>query len=167
MVRFILGTGIPIIGTLLAFTMGGGHVGALLHMAELVMILSFVLGGMIMAYGAADISEMFRGGAGLGPEQTPQRLRKNVIVCEGASKFSLFGGFVACFLGVVITMGSISGDVSLVGERFSAAMSGLVIGAAITGILFQPLKFKFLNLLNTAEEAQRQNEKPQHEETVP
>ena len=138
----------------------------LLHISEVIIVLSFVIGGMIMAYGALDTRDMIRGALDLTKDPSPERLRRNLVICEGASRFALFGGFVACFLGIIITLGTISGDVSMVGERFAAALTGLVLGAGIAGVFFQPMKFKFLNLLNAANEAKRGDAKENHEQAL-
>ncbi len=164
--RFVIGAAIPIIGTLVAFTMNGGKLVTLLHVSELLTVISFTVGGMIIAYGGADIREMLRGALDMSKDHSPERLRRNVLVCEGASKLALFGGFVACFLGIVITMGAIAGDVSVVAEKFGAALTGLVLGAGMAGVFFQPLKFKFLNLLNEVSEQKTKSAPEAHEEAL-
>lgn len=139
---------------------------SLLHLSEMMVVLGFIAGGLIMAYGFADPWKMFRCALNPSQDQTLERLRTNVMICEAASKFALYGGFVGCFLGVVITMGGIAGDVTAVGERFGAAMTGLIVGAAMAGIVFQPLKFRFLNLLQELEEVQNDKVEAGHEKVV-
>lgn len=163
MVRFLIGATIPIIGTIVAFTMSGGRMMDLFQPSEILIIFSFTVGGMIMAYGGADIREMMRGAMDLSKDRSPERLRRNVIICEGASKFALFGGFVASFLGIVITFGSLGGPVSAVGHHFGASLTGLVMGAGVAGVFFQPLKFKFLNLLNEVSEQKAKSAREAHE----
>lgn len=163
MVRFLIGATIPIGGTIVAFTMSRGKMLDLIQPSEILIVFSFTVGGMIMAYGGADIREMMRGAMDLSKDRSPERLRRNVIICEGASKFALFGGFVGCFLGCVVTMGSVAGDVSTVGHHFGSALTGLVLGAGMAGVFFQPLKFKFLNLLNEVSEQKTKSAREAHE----
>lgn len=167
MLRFLFGLAIPVVGTVMGLTKAGGQVGNLLHISELMVIFGFIVGGVIMAFGPLDACNMFLCALNFSEDQTPERLRRNILICEGASKFSLYGGFTACFLGLVITLGTIAGDVSLVCEKIGAALTGLIVGAGIAGVLFQPLKFRFLSMLNELEESKAEKAYPSHENVLP
>ncbi|MBI2946073.1 MAG: hypothetical protein HYY23_00365 [Verrucomicrobia bacterium] len=166
MLRFFVGLAIPLVGTVLGVTMAGGRVTSFLHLSEMITVLGFIVGGTIMAFGISETHKMLWSALDLSKDRSPERLRRNILVCEGASKFSLYGGFIACFLGVVITMGNLAGDVSRAGEQLGAAMTGLILGAGITGVVFQPLKFRFLGLLSESEDSISENAKRPHEEAL-
>lgn len=166
MLRCLFGIAIPVVGIVMGFTHGGGRLSSLLHISEFTVVIGFIVGGLIMAYGFSAPWKMFQCALSLNRDQSLERLRTNVMICEGAAKFALYGGFVGCFLGVVITMGGISGDSAMVGEHFGAAMTGLILGAGIAGIIFQPLKFRFLNTLQEREEVQGGKAEVKDEEVV-
>ena len=165
MIRCIFGIGLPVAGIILGFTLSGGRVGSLFHAAELIIVLGFVLGGLITAYGFSDIRKMISSALTSG-EPSVDRLRVNIMICEGGSKFSLYGGFVACVLGVIVTLAHMGGDVNVTGAHYSAAATGLILGAATAGIIFQPLKFRFLNLLNEREEFKQSKPENQNEKAM-
>lgn len=166
MLRCIFGISLPFLGMIFGFALAGGEVVQLLHPPEISIVLGFVLGGLMTAYGFSATWKMFRSALKSSDDASLEQLRKSIMICEGGSKFALYGGLVACCLGVMVTFVKIGGDVSMVGNGLAASVSGLVLGAAIAGIVFQPLKFRFLNVLNEIEESQRTHLEDDHEKVL-
>ena len=87
-----------------------------------------------------------------------KRLHTNVLICECASRSSVFGGAVAFLLGVVGICNALWADVPTVGARIAEALVAPVAGLFFSRLIFRPLKARFLNLqMESIEKIQRLN----------
>ena len=146
MIALLFGILLASVGSLFGYWLGGGRGGYLVHASELLIVASFVAGGVWAAFGPGNafhlVADLLRPREGIPGE----RLARNILVCEAASRFALFGGATATLMGFIITLARVGGDTSLVAESFGAALTGLLLGVALAGILFQPLKSHFCAL---------------------
>jgi len=162
MYKILVGLTISIFGTVLGFSMGHGRLSSLWHPPGMLVVLSFIVGGLSMSHGVSDASAMIRGALNLGSNLTQARLETNLRICEAGTRFAFCGGIVASIMGVIITMSSLGGDVSQVGAFMAASFCGLLWAVAIVGMVFQPLKFKFLQQLHETDEKRRDDDMQQN-----
>lgn len=166
--RVLIGLAISVLGTICGFSLAHGDPKELLVFPEILVVLSFIVGGLSMTHGISDVLEIIRGALELDLDLTPARLKTNLRICEAGSRFAFCGGIVSAILGIIVTMGSLGGDVSQVGTHIAHASTGIFWAVVIVGIFFQPLKFKFLHLLHeTAEQERNANSRQDHEQDVP
>ena len=142
-------------GSLLGYSIAGGRGGDLFHISELMVIASFVAGGVWAAFGPGDafhlVADLFRPRDGIPVE----RLARNILVCEAASRYALFGGATATLMGFIITLARVGGDAGVFARSIGASLTGMLSGVVLAGIFFQPLKFHFRALREEQDQTRR------------
>lgn len=153
MTRFLSALFFVGLGMIFGFTLAGGRLGTMIQLPILLIIGSFVAGSMVLSFGVLQpfrtLVDAFRG------ERSGRisDFQTHVLVCECASRATMFGAAIAFLLGFIRTGQDISGDVSALGAYIAASTTAPIVGVILSLIIFKNLKHRFL-LLQTATRAE-------------
>ena len=145
MIRYFIGIFLMLLGLLFGYTHAGGKLGDLLHLSELIIIGSVILGAVTCSFGFGRFCGMIWDGIFRSHTIDSARRAANIKICEGASVFSICGGLAAILLGLIITLGSWGHPPDSDAEKLGACATGILWGLFFFVVLFQPLKYRFLN----------------------
>src|SRR5438105_263411 len=109
------------------FIMGGGHVPALLHLSELIIIDGKIKPEQLKVLMDVEMETM----------ETEHHAPINVLT-KAADAMPGFG-IVAAVLGIVITMAAISGPIEEIGHKVAAALVGTFLGIFLSYGFMNPL----------------------------
>lgn len=133
-------------GIVFGYTMGHGRLATLYVPPGLLIIFSVIVGSVVVSFGFAQparlIVDAFRGTVG-----ADQRfLQTNVLICECASRASLFGGTLAFLLGLLVACDALGQQRSAIGAPLVTALVAPATGLFFSSLMFRTLKARFLNL---------------------
>lgn len=148
MKRFTIGSSLVLALLVFGFMGQGGKTAAIANGAVLLSLTLFVMGSLVLAFGVVRPMQMVADAFRSPGEGIEGRLLSHVLVCECASRASLFGACITGLMGTLVAVDSMGGDVFVVGYRLAVAMLGPVYGAILSAWFFTPLKHRFLLMDN-------------------
>ena len=130
----------------MGYMISGGKPADLFLSSPIILIGSFVVGSIVLSFGYLQpfrvVIDAFRGTR----NGEFANCGTNVLVCECASRASLFGAGITFLLGFINAVSSFGGDMSGVGWHIGEATVAPIFGVFLSTFVCKGLKHRFLSL---------------------
>ena len=141
----VIGAIFAIGGALAGFYMQSGHILLLIHIAEIVTILSITIGALFFSYGFTAFKPLLVP-LGFGIPEEEETIKKYIKICGSTSSILLIAAFFTFVLGLINTNQFLD-DTEVVGEQIAAALSSFVVSLSAMMAFVVPTKWKLESLL--------------------
>jgi len=143
----LIGILVVILGFCWSFLLGGGRLIQLVHLGEIIGILTVTLGALIFAYRTAAFKPWLTA-FGIGVPQEEEIIKAYIRICDTTVRILLFAGVMLFFSGVCNAVISIGDDILVFKLKLQSALTAPVLSLLTICALVLPTRAKLAFLLD-------------------
>jgi len=143
----LIGILIVPLGLYLSFMLGGGKLIQLVHLGQIIGVLTVTLGALIFAYPTAAFKPWLTA-FGIGVPQDEEIIKAYIRICDTTVRILLFAGAMLFFSGVCNAFNEYGYDITVFKLKLQSALTAPVLSLLTICALVLPTRAKLAFLLN-------------------